>query len=218
MSWEVRNLSYSFKNNLLIRWLDFKIKKNEIGFVNGSSGVGKSTLLNIISGLKRPDSGSIICNSNFFNGDGLFVQPEKRNIGYVFQDFALFPHINAEKNIKYGMHQDNINFFDEVVDTLNLKKHITKMPHELSGGQQQRVAIGRAILIKPQLLLLDEPFSNLDKMNVNLAIRLIVKVIEDLRIPCLLVSHTSSQSDLDFLRARLMSKEIILNHRMIMKL
>ena len=69
MSLEVSNLSYSFKNNLLIRWLDFKIKKNEIGFVNGSSGVGKSTLLNIISGLKRPDVGSIICNNNFFNGD-----------------------------------------------------------------------------------------------------------------------------------------------------
>ena len=206
MSLEVSNLSYSFKNNLLIRWLDFEIKKNEIGFVSGSSGVGKSTLLNIISGLKRPDSGSIICNNNFFNGDGLFVQPEKRNIGYVFQDFALFPHINAEKNIKYGMHQDNINFFDEVVDTLNLKKHITKMPHELSGGQQQRVAIGRAILIKPQLILLDEPFSNLDKANVNLVKRLIVKVIEDLQIPCLLVTHGSSQSDLG-----LMSKEIIIS-------
>ena len=212
MSLEVRNLSYSFKNNLLIKGLNFKIEKNEIGFVSGSSGIGKSTLLNIISGLKRPDSGSIICNSNFFNGDGLFVQPEKRNIGYVFQDFALFPHINAEKNIKYGIHQDNINFFDEVVDTLNLKKHITKMPHELSGGQQQRVAIGRAILIKPQLILLDEPFSNLDQANVNLAKRLIVKVIEDLQIPCLLVTHGSSQSGLDFLRGSLMSKEISLNH------
>ena len=206
MSLEVRNLSYSFKNNLLIKGLNFKIQKNEIGFVSGSSGIGKSTLLNIISGLKRPDSGSIICNSNFFNGDGLFVQPEKRNIGYVFQDFALFPHINAEKNIKYGMHQDNINFFDEVVDKLNLKKHITKMPHELSGGQQQRVAIGRAILIKPQLILLDEPFSNLDQANVNLAKRLIVKVIEDLQIPCLLVTHGSTQSDLG-----LMSKEIIIS-------
>ena len=212
MSLEVRNLSYSFKNNLLIKGLNFKIQKNEIGFVSGSSGVGKSTLLNIVSGLKRPDLGSIICNNNFFNDDGIFVQPEKRNIGYVFQDFALFPHINAEKNIKYGMHQDNINFFDEVVDTLNLKKHITKMPHELSGGQQQRVAIGRAILIKPQLMLLDEPFSNLDKANVNLVKRLIVKVMEDLQIPCLLVTHGSSQSGLDFLRGSLMSKEISLNH------
>ena len=80
------------------------------------------------------------------------------------------------------------------------------MPHELSGGQQQRVAIGRAILIKPQLILLDEPFSNLDKANVNLAKRLIVKVIEDLQIPCLLVTHGSSQSDLG-----LMSKEIIIS-------
>tara|TARA_B100000965_G_scaffold68684_1_gene53945 strand:- start:1510 stop:2130 length:621 start_codon:yes stop_codon:yes gene_type:complete len=205
MSLEIQNLSYSFNNNLLIEDLTFRIEKNEIGLVSGSSGIGKSTLLNIISGLKRPDSGSIICNNNIFNGDGSFAQPEKRNIGYVFQDFALFPHINAEKNIKYGMHNDYINFFDEVIDTLNLKKHIKKMPYELSGGQQQRVAIGRAILVKPQLMLLDEPFSNLDQTNVILAQRLIIKVVEDLQIPCLLVTHGLSQSDLNS-----RSKEIIL--------
>ena len=206
MSLEVQNLSYSFKNNLLIKGLDFIIDKNEIGIVSGSSGIGKTTLLNIISGLKKPDSGSIICNKDIFNQDELFVQPEKRNIGYVFQDFALFPHINAERNIKYGMHKDYIKFFDEVVDTLNLQKHITKMPHELSGGQQQRVAIGRAILIKPQLILLDEPFSNLDQTNINLAKKLIIKVIDDLQIPCLLVTHGSSHSELSSI-----SKEIILS-------
>jgi len=206
MSLEVQNLSYSFKNNILIKGLNFRIDKNEIGIVSGSSGIGKTTLLNIVSGLKKPDSGSIICNKDIFNQDELFVQPEKRNIGYVFQDFALFPHINAERNIKYGMHKDYINFFDEVVDTLNLQKHITKMPHELSGGQQQRVAIGRAILIKPQLILLDEPFSNLDQTNINLAKRLIIKVIDDLQIPCLLVTHGSSHSELSSI-----SKEIILS-------
>ena len=206
MSLEVQNLSYSFKNNILIKGLNFRIGKNEIGIVSGSSGIGKTTLLNIVSGLKKPDSGSIICNKDIFNQDELFVQPEKRNIGYVFQDFALFPHINAERNIKYGMHKDYIKFFDEVVDTLNLQKHITKMPHELSGGQQQRVAIGRAILIKPQLILLDEPFSNLDQTNINLAKRLIIKVIDDLQIPCLLVTHGSSHSELNSI-----SKEIILS-------
>ena len=206
MSLEVQNLSYSFKNNLLIKDLTFKIEKNQIGLVSGTSGIGKSTLLNIISGLKRPDSGSIICNNNIFNGVESFAQPEKRNIGYVFQDFALFPHINAEKNIKYGMHKDYINFFDEVVDTLNLKKHIKKMPYELSGGQQQRVAIGRALLIKPQLILLDEPFSNLDHTNEIFAQRLIIKVIEDLQIPCLIVTHESGLSELSS-----RSKKIILS-------
>jgi len=206
MSLEVQNLSYSFKNNILIKGLNFRIGKNEIGIVSGSSGIGKTTLLNIVSGLKKPDSGSIICNKDIFNQDELFIQPEKRNIGYVFQDFALFPHINAERNIKYGMHKDYIKFFDEVVNTLNLQKHITKMPHELSGGQQQRVAIGRAILIKPQLILLDEPFSNLDQTNINLAKRLIIKVIDDLQIPCLLVTHGSSHSELSSI-----SKEIILS-------
>ena len=203
---KINNLNHQINQNLILNDISLDIEEDKITCILGPSGSGKTTLLKLIAGLEKTQKGEIHIKDKLVSSSDTHLKTESRNIGFLFQDFALFPHINAEKNIKYGMHQENINFFGEVVDTLNLKKHITKMPHELSGGQQQRVAIGRAILIKPQLILLDEPFSNLDKANVNLAKRLIVKVIEDLQIPCLLVTHGSNQSDLG-----LMSKEIIIS-------
>ena len=186
--------------------LDFKIEKNEVGLVAGASGIGKSTLLNILSGLKNPDKGSIKCNDKIFNSENIFVEPEKRNIGYVFQDFALFPHINAEKNIKYALSKDLVDFYNEVVDSLGLYDCIKKMPHELSGGQKQRVAIARSMLMKPSALLMDEPFSNLDSENVLSAQKLISNFIKDMQIPCILVTHDTNQ--LEFLN---ISKKIELS-------
>jgi ABC-type molybdate transport system ATPase subunit len=173
--------------------LSFKIAQNEICLLKGASGSGKSTLLNIISGLKKPDNGNIILNNNVLNSENEFINPEKRNIGYVFQDFALFPHINAEKNIKYAMSINENVLFDRLSNELSLSNHLSKMPYELSGGQQQRVAISRAILMKPNLLLLDEPFSNLDQKNISSAQDLIKNILNEFKIPCLLVSHNPSQ-------------------------
>ena len=99
---EVRNLNFSHDDNFLLKDLSFRIDNKEIGYIVGESGSGKSSLFNIISGLKKPDSGEIICNKAYFNNSNTFVEPEKRNIGYVFQDFGLFPHINAKKNIMYA--------------------------------------------------------------------------------------------------------------------
>ena len=196
MSLQVKSLTFSFDGSIpLIENLYFEIKKNEIGLISGISGIGKSTLLNVISGLKKPDSGIIVLNDNILNDKKNFIAPEKRNIGYVFQDFALFPHINAEKNIKYAMPDTYNGFFDEVVSSLRLFDHLKKMPHELSGGQQQRVAIARAVLMKPALLIMDEPFSNLDKDNVETSQKLIYKTIQQEEIACILVSHDSIQSD-----------------------
>ena len=206
MCLEVKNLAFSFNNSLLVENLDFKIEKNEVGLVAGASGIGKSTLLNILSGLKNPDKGSIKCNDKIFNSENIFVEPEKRNIGYVFQDFALFPHINAEKNIKYALSKDLIDFYNEVVDSLGLYDCIKKMPHELSGGQKQRVAIARSMLMKPSALLMDEPFSNLDSENVLSAQKLISNFIKDMQIPCILVTHDTNQ--LEFLN---ISKKIELS-------
>ena len=197
MCLEVKNLAFSFNKSLLVENLDFKIEKNEVGLVAGASGIGKSTLLNILSGLKNPDKGSIKCNDKIFNSENIFVEPEKRNIGYVFQDFALFPHINAEKNIKYALSKDLVDFYNEVVDSLGLYDCIKKMPHELSGGQKQRVAIARSMLMKPSALLMDEPFSNLDSENVVSAQKLISNFIKDMQIPCILVTHDTNQ--LEFL-------------------
>ena len=206
MCLEVKNLAFSFNNSLLVENLDFKIQKNEVGLVAGASGIGKSTLLNILSGLKNPDKGSIKCNDKIFNSEDIFVEPEKRNIGYVFQDFALFPHINAEKNIKYALSKGFVDFYNEVVESLGLYDCIKKMPHELSGGQKQRVAIARSILMKPSALLLDEPFSNLDSENVVYAQKLISNFIKDMQIPCILVTHDTNQ--LEFLN---ISKKIELS-------
>ena len=193
MSLEVKNLSFSYNKSLLVENLDFKIEKNEVGLIAGTSGIGKSTLLNIISGLKNPDKGSIICNEKVLNNENIFVEPEKRNIGYVFQDFALFPHINAEKNIKYALSKDLLDFYNVVVDSLCLFDCMEKMPHEMSGGQKQRVAIARSILMKPSALLLDEPFSNLDSQNIVNAQKLISNFIEKIQIPCVLVTHDTNQ-------------------------
>ena len=189
MSLKVKNLAFSINKSLLVKNLDFEIEKNKVGLVTGNSGIGKSTLLNVLSGLLKPDNGSIICNDVILNSENIFVEPENRNIGYVFQDFALFPHISAEKNMKYAISKDLINFYNEVITSLKLKDHIKKMPYQLSGGQKQRVSIARAILMKPSLLLLDEPFSNLDSENIESAQKLILKVVEKLKIPCVIVTH-----------------------------
>ena len=193
MAFEVNNLSFSFNKDFHIENLSFKIAQNEVCLLNGASGSGKSTLLNIISGLKKPDNGNIILNNNVLNSENEFINPEKRNIGYVFQDFALFPHINAEKNIKYAMSISEKVLFDRLSNELSLSNHLSKMPYELSGGQQQRVAIARAILMKPNLLLLDEPFSNLDQKNISSAQDLIKNILNEFKIPCLLVSHNLNQ-------------------------
>ena len=206
MCLEVNNLAFSFNKSLLVDNLDFKIEKNEVGLVAGASGIGKSTLLNILSGLKNPDKGSIKCNDKIFNSEDIFVEPEKRNIGYVFQDFALFPHINAEKNIKYALSKGFVDFYNEVVESLGLYDCIKKIPHELSGGQKQRVAIARSMLMNPSALLLDEPFSNLDSENVLSAQKLISNFIKDRDIPCILVTHDTNQ--LEFLN---ISKKIELS-------
>ena len=194
MGFEVKNLSYSYNDGFLIKNLNFKIAQNEICLLKGASGCGKSTLFNVISGLKKPDNGTITLNDSILNNEDIFVKPEKRNIGYVFQDFALFPHIDAEKNIRYAKSNNENTLFDDVISNLKLLSHLKKMPHELSGGQQQRVALARAILMQPNLLLLDEPFSNLDQSSVNSAQNLILNVIDRFNIPCLLISHNPNQA------------------------
>ena len=195
MAFEVKNLSYSFDDGFLVKNLNFKIAQNEICLLKGSSGCGKSTLFNVISGLKKPDNGTIILNDNILSNEHIFIKPEKRKIGYVFQDFALFPHIDAEKNIRYAKSNNENTLFEDVISDLKLLSHLKKMPHELSGGQQQRVALARAIMMQPNLLLLDEPFSNLDQSSVNSAQNLILNVIDKFNIPCLLISHNPNQAE-----------------------
>ena len=204
MSITVKNLTFSYDGKCLVENLNFDISNSCIGLIKGESGSGKSTLLNVIAGLKKADSGNVECNNKVYMDENTFLPPESRRIGYVFQDFALFPHINAKKNITYALNKDFLHT-DHITLVLNLNDHLHKMPHELSGGQQQRVAIARAIAMRPNLLILDEPFSNLDQKNAIEAQKIISKFIKDWSIPCLLVTH--DQSELSELH---IEKEIII--------
>jgi len=125
----------------------------------GPSGCGKTTTLRMLAGLERPDAGSISINERVLNDDTTFVKPEHRRIGLVFQDYALFPHLTVAQNIAYGAKGEDTG---GLLAELDLEACAARLPHELSGGQQQRVALARAMAGRPDVLLLDEPFSNLD--------------------------------------------------------
>ena len=191
MSLLISNLSYKRKNEEnLLHDINIEIDNGHLLVIQGESGCGKTTLLNIISGLLKPTDGLIKLNSNVLNSSEKFIAPEKRKIGYVFQDYALFPHLTAHKNATYAYKNNYMELTDEyVLNALNLKSHTDKYPHELSGGQQQRVAIARAILMHPQALIFDEPFSGLDKENIVETQNLIQDAIRVLNIPGIIVTH-----------------------------
>ncbi len=158
-----------------------QVEQGEIIALLGESGSGKTTLLRVIGGFERPDNGSIEVGTVTVVGKQ-FVAPEKRNIGMVFQDYALFPHFNIAKNIAFGLAkmpgEQQQQRVAELLKLVGLSGYEKRYPHELSGGQQQRIAIARALASSPPLLLLDEPFSNLDeslKRKVRLEIKTIFK-------------------------------------------
>ncbi len=144
----------------------------------GPSGAGKTTLVNMLAGLLRPERGHIIVQGEilFDREQGIDVPPEARRIGYVFQESRLFPHMSVAANLNYGRRQDTVNF-DGVVDLLALGPLLKRRPNSLSGGERQRVAIGRALLASPRILLMDEPLANLDAPRRSE----ILPFIEDLR-------------------------------------
>ncbi|RFU62250.1 ABC transporter ATP-binding protein [Peribacillus saganii] len=165
---QLKNVSFHYKNTkeLTIQNFSLAIEKGEIVSILGKSGSGKSTILRLIAGLEIPFSGSIHINESIMADDKQFIQPEKRGVGMVFQDYALFPHMTVAENIKFGLKKmsriQKKERLDEVLALVGLKEYVKRYPYELSGGQQQRVALARAIAPNPSVLLFDEPFSNLD--------------------------------------------------------
>ena len=163
---EINNLSFSYmKNELILNKVSLSINKGEFVSVLGVSGSGKTTLLRLIAGLDKQNSGSIILENKVIADENSTLAPEKRNIGLVVQDKALFPHLTVKKNIMFGIRKlkNKENLAMEMMKLFKIDHHMAKYPHELSGGEQQRVALARALVPKPQLLLLDEPFDGLDK-------------------------------------------------------
>lgn len=163
--------------------------------VFGQSGAGKSTLFNAISGQLRPQSGKVLLNERpLFDSEArLFVPPEKRRVGVVFQDDRLFPHLTVKKNLLFGCgwlrrHYGRISF-DHTVEILGIGHLLHKKPGQLSGGEKQRVAIGRALLASPEILLLDEPFSALDQRRKEEILGYLQLVHENFDIPLVIISH-----------------------------
>ena len=206
---ELKNVSKSFGSNVVLKDISLQIKTGEIVSILGPSGCGKTTLLNVILGLTDLTSGEI-----FFDGENLSNVPmKKRGFNIVFQDFALFPNLNAYENIIYGLRNNpNASTMQEVrdlIDLLDLEKHLNKRIDELSGGQKQRVAIARTLVMKPRLLLLDEPLSALDGMIKESIKARIKQIARQFNLTTVIVTHDPEEA------LSLSDKVLILNGGLI---
>lgn len=195
MHLKVSNLvKFYNKRQPLIESLDFSVEKGEIVSFLGESGVGKTTFLKCISGLEDINSGSIILNNKTLNDKDVFVRPQDRKIGFVFQDYPLFPHLNLKDNIVFNLNKKYLSNLDYMLSLTNLTDLVDRFPHELSGGEQQRACIARALIREPDLLLLDEPFSNLD-VAIKHSIRdEIYRIIKATKTTTILVTHDINDS------------------------
>lgn len=183
----IKNVNKKFKSIVACDNIDLEFKKGEIIAIIGESGSGKSTLLKILAGFEDFDSGEFIINAKVIFNKDTFTKIEKRNIGLLFQEFSLFPNLTILENIKIA--KRDLSDEDNLLINRELSEFLTRYPHQLSGGQQQRVALIRTILLYPQLILLDEPFSSLDensRNNLRIEFRKILKARE---ITTILVTH-----------------------------
>jgi iron(III) transport system ATP-binding protein len=191
---QVKDLTFSHnKQKNIFNNFNLSAKKGEIIGIVGDSGSGKSTLLRILTGFEKIVNGEILVEGSVISSKNVYLEPHNRKIGMVFQDYGLFPHLNVEKNILFGLHkldkqEKNIRV-QEMLALTNMEEYKTKNIHELSGGQQQRIALARSLAPKPKILLMDEPFSNLD-CTLKAKIRSEVKdILKKEGITCLFVSH-----------------------------
>ena len=201
MKISLHNISKSFGKKEVITDLSLEMEDGKFTTLLGSSGCGKTTLLRMIAGLETPDSGEILFDDEpvFSKEKGVNVPPEKRNLSFVFQDFALWPHMTVFENVAFGLRarkqKENIKErVQEALDAVKLSDLADRYPHELSGGQQQRVAFARAIIIKPQCILFDEPLSALDA-QLRESMRLEIKqMTSKLNMTSVFVTHDQSEA------------------------
>lgn len=194
----VNGISFAYGQTAVIHELSFTLQKGQIGCLLGPSGCGKTTVLRAIAGFERLRQGQILLNGSVVSRAGWTQKPEKRNVGMVFQDFALFPHLNVYQNIAFGLQrmekvEQNLRV-EELLATMGLNGLASAYPHHLSGGQQQRVALARALAPRPAVLLLDEPFSSLD---IDLRERLggeIRDVLKRHEVTTVLVTHDQHEA------------------------
>ncbi|WP_299108760.1 ABC transporter ATP-binding protein [uncultured Tenacibaculum sp.] len=190
---EIQNIYKRFNKGEVVALnnVSLGLEKGKILAIVGESGSGKTTLIRLITGLEVLDEGKIILNDKVVSSNQIFIAPQHRNVGMVFQDYALFPHLTIFKNIAYGIskHPNKKERVKEVLELVGLTGMEKRYPHELSGGQQQRVALARAIAPNPELLILDEPFSNLDVILRNQLRQDIVSILKQTNTTAIFVTH-----------------------------
>ena len=187
---KVKNLVKHYSTEYpIIKDLSFSVDKGELISFLGESGSGKTTFLKCLAGLEKINSGYIELNGEILNDDIRFESPQKRKIGFVFQDYPLFPHLSLKNNITFNLEKKYHKNLDSILKLTGLKFLLERYPHELSGGEQQRACIARALIREPDLLLLDEPFSNLDTTIKDSMREEIYRIIKKTKTTTILVTH-----------------------------
>ena len=198
MKLEIENISLNIDGNLILDNLELSVKEHEIISIIGPSASGKSSLLRVIAGFENVNSGKVKLNNLIVDDTSKIVEPQNRNIGIIFQDLALFPHLNCEDNILFGISKNSITQKSERLNRLSSLLDISGIlksyPHEISGGQQQRIAIARALAPRPEILLLDEPFSALDEELKETLLSDVKKLLIEEKITTIVITHNITVS------------------------
>jgi len=192
----INNFSISFNETKILEDINFDVKQGEIVTLLGSSGCGKTTILRAIAGLQKEHDGNICIGDTCVSSKEVYKQD--REVGYIFQDYALFPHLNVEENISFALDKlskkDRNKRVDQLLEQFDIIAHKNKQIHQLSGGQQQRVAIARAMANKPKILLLDEPFANLDSQLRYKTKMWLKNLIKKYNLSAVLVTHDKKEA------------------------
>ena len=188
---KLKEVCFEVNSNLVLEDINLDIDEGNFVSIIGKSGSGKTTLLKIISGLKKPTKGTVILNDKILSNDGIFVEPEDRKLGLVVQEKVLFPHLNVQDNVEFGIASDDKKNEKciEMLKNFHISNLIDKYPHEISGGEAQRVALARTLVTKPSVLLLDEPFNGLDQGLKDEIYPDIKRILKENKMTTIMVSH-----------------------------
>ncbi|MBI4971699.1 MAG: ABC transporter ATP-binding protein [Candidatus Omnitrophica bacterium] len=216
---KIENVFKTYNGTAAISGVELDVERGERLVILGPSGCGKTTLLRMVAGFIQPDKGKILIENKTVSDNGkCFVEPEHREVGMVFQDLALWPHMNVSENLAFGLKAKKIpkseikKRIDEILEKMQMIPFKNRFPKELSGGQQQRVALARALVMRPKILLMDEPLSNLD-FELNLALRReILRLQSEFNTTLVYVTHDRDEA------FSLATRVVIMEHGQIQKI